>query len=548
MRTKLNSLRIILSIKNTININSILHGIRNIPFIGKFIPEKIYGIRAFKIIALIISLHVEIFKAFFGKLGMFMLLSFASVPISTGVGRTAATAFLYGFVIMSLFLVFFNGVFAITAQTKYSVFYLGMDAKEYVESVLIYKIFNILVGYVCFGIPAALIVQVKWYIAILIPLFGVGLLMGRVGILMLIYSVKQSLGRKVNRKGVPISVEGNLIIVSIMETIIFFGGIVGAIPVIYYDLHLIAEIAVIIGALMIVPGFLLIKRFPYGLYRTALFAENERLETIKNTHEKEKKKVSEIEIGELRESKKSDTKRSKGFKYLNELFVKRHSKVFFGRLIWTIVGMMVVITLASVFLRYELKNSDAVTESTLRYVFSVHPGVFVFILCMINRTAHMARAMYANCDSSLLMYGFYKTPEALAKMYRIRCVSAIKYNMIPGGVMAVFAIVVLMVTGGEEYTFQYIFTVLEILFAVVFFSVRHMALYYLLQPYNSDFMVKSFLYNFLSLIIGTVCFALIFFPFSAKVYTVTGIIFTLIYVILSNVLVRKFGQRTFRIK
>ena len=75
MRTILNSLRIILSIRNTININSILNGIRHLPLIGKHISERIYGVRAIKIITLIFSLQIEIIKAFFGKLGMFALLA-----------------------------------------------------------------------------------------------------------------------------------------------------------------------------------------------------------------------------------------------------------------------------------------------------------------------------------------------------------------------------------------------------------------------------------------------------------------------------------------
>ena len=66
MRTILNSLRIILSIRNTININLILHGIRSIPVIGKYIGEEIYGIRIIKIFAMIPAVTGEILRAFFG--------------------------------------------------------------------------------------------------------------------------------------------------------------------------------------------------------------------------------------------------------------------------------------------------------------------------------------------------------------------------------------------------------------------------------------------------------------------------------------------------
>ena len=136
MRTILNSLRIILSIRNTININAILNGIRHLPIIGKHIPERIYGVRAIKIITLFFSLQIEIIKAFFGKLGMFALLALISFPIGSYFEGTSSTAFLYGLVILSLFIAMFSNVFAITAEAKYAVFHLGMDAKKYILAIL----------------------------------------------------------------------------------------------------------------------------------------------------------------------------------------------------------------------------------------------------------------------------------------------------------------------------------------------------------------------------------------------------------------------------
>ena len=67
MQTILDSLRIVLSIRNTITVNALINGIRHIPIIGKHIPETIYRVRAVKIIALIVSIQIELLRAFFGK-------------------------------------------------------------------------------------------------------------------------------------------------------------------------------------------------------------------------------------------------------------------------------------------------------------------------------------------------------------------------------------------------------------------------------------------------------------------------------------------------
>ena len=59
MQKTLNTLRIILSIENTVNINEILNAIRHIPFIGKYIPEKIYGLWIIKFLATVMSVISE---------------------------------------------------------------------------------------------------------------------------------------------------------------------------------------------------------------------------------------------------------------------------------------------------------------------------------------------------------------------------------------------------------------------------------------------------------------------------------------------------------
>lgn len=543
MRTILNSLRIILSIRNTININSILNGIRHIPFIGKHISERIYGVRAIKIITLIVSLHIEIIKAFFGKFAIFALLSFVAFPIGDYYDGVSSTAYLYGFAVLSLFIMSFNNVFAITAEAKYAVFHLGMDAKKYILAILTYQSFNTFAGYVFFGIPSALILKVPWFLALLIPVAGVGLHFARCGFMMLSYSLKQKAGRIASKKGVPASIGGNTWLTALFDFALFFGSIAGAFWVIGLNLHLIGEIAVIVYALLLIPGFFLIRKFPYGLYRTALFAEDERR---KITEVKQKNEI--IKTKELRFENVQASSSRKGFEYLNDLFIKRHAKVLLGRLIGAGVGTAVTITLLCIYLYYELSRFDSPTESTLRYIFTWHPGLFVFLLFILNSTESFAHALFANCDSALLNFGFYKTPEALLRMFTIRCKSAVKLNCIPAVLMTVFATVTILITGGEDFFLQCLFTALVILLSVILFSVRHMTLYYLMQPYNGDFMVKNHVYTFFNVFAGLFYTVLIIIPMDSLILTGILTVLTVPYIPVSRMLVRKFAPRTFRVK
>ena len=540
MRTTLDSLRIILSLKNTVNINSILHGLRSLPIIGKYISEKIYNIRFIKIIAFIISIQKEILKAFLGKLGIVLFLALVSVPVSTFTNHTAATTFLYGFVYFSLIFAFFHNIFGSTVEGNYAVLMMGMDPKKYVLARLLYKTASILIGYTLFAIPAAVIVKVPWYIALLLPISAVGYTAGRLGLQMLYFSARQS-GEK------TVSIEGNTAIITILVLIIIFGGAAVSPWVVYYDMLIVCEITVAIGVIAAPVGLFLIRKFPYGLYRTALYAEHTKTEISKDKCKKANRGYKEYKISEIKTNDKVES-RSKGFKYLNDLFIKRHGSVLYGRMMMTIAIGAVLITLASIFLHYEIKESELPSQSTLRFLFSRHPGIFLFMLFVINSGAHMAHAMFSNCDSAMLMYGFYKDPGAIRKMYNIRCMSVIRLNIIPALMMAVFAVITLALTGGEDYAGQYIFTVLEIITAVTFFSIRHMTLYYILQPYTSDFLLKSYVYAFITFISGTFFFILIFVPINAKWLTLIGFAILISYYLASNLIIYRFGPKTFRIK
>lgn len=540
MRTTLDSLRIILSLKNTVNINSILHGLRSLPIIGKYISEKIYSIRFIKIIAFIISIQKEILKAFLGKLGIVLFLALVSVPVSTFTNHTAATTFLYGFVYFSLIFAFFHNIFGSTVEGNYAVLMMGMDPKKYVLARLLYKTASILIGYTLFSIPAAIIVKVPWYVALLLPISAAGLTVGRLGLQMLYFSARQS-GEK------TVSIEGNTAIITILVLIIIFGGAAVSPWVIYYDMLIVCEIAVAIGVIAAPVGLFLIRRFPYGLYRTALYTEHTKTEISKDKCKKANRGYKEYKISEIKTNDKVES-RSKGFKYLNDLFIKRHGSVLYGRMMMTIAIGAVLITLASIFLHYEIKECELPSQSTLRFLFSRHPGIFLFMLFVINSGAHMAHAMFSNCDSAMLMYGFYKDPGAIRKMYNIRCMSVIRLNIIPALMMAVFAVITLALTGGEDYAGQYIFTVLEIITAVAFFSIRHMTLYYILQPYTSDFLLKSYVYAFITFISGTFFFILIFVPINAKWLTLIGFAILISYYLASNLIIYRFGPKTFRIK
>ena len=545
-----NTIRIILSLRNTITVNGLLYGIKHIPLIGKHISDRIYGIRLIKILALIVAVIVEVFKAFFGKALLFGLIFLGSVIVSSFNDYSQNTIYMYALLMFLIAGAFMYNLFNVTTEVKYAVFLLGMDAKKYITSIFAYDAFTIFIGYAVFGIPTAIIAGVPWYFAVLIPFAGVGTKAATVGLQMSSYAAKLNSGRKTNRRGQPLTVVGstgfNVLLCGIICTV----GAIAAPMVIFNDMFLMSAVAIAIAAIAIIPGILAMKKFPYGMYRTALFAERNKANKVKQDAGSQVKKMASAQITET----EGVTSGAKGFKYLNELFVKRHRKLLWGSVIKIIIGTFIAIVILSVFLYIELyvsarKDPDFdPAESIVRGIFTAHLSGFPFVLYFINRGAAICQTMFANCDSSLLTFGFYKTPHSILTMFRLRLISLIKLNFIPALMIAVYAVVVIALTGGQEYQYQYVMTFLSIILSMVFFSVHHLAIYYLLQPYTSEYKIKSKSYQIVSIVTYMVCWFLFNNNVSATIFAPAAAVFTVVYAVLACVLVYKFAPKTFRIK
>ncbi|MCR4648351.1 MAG: hypothetical protein K5776_04655 [Lachnospiraceae bacterium] len=547
MRKTLNTLRIILSLENTINVNGILYGFTRIPIIGKFIPEQIYGIRLFKIYAFVIALFYEALKIFFGEIFLFPVIFLFSVVMGSFNKASQPVAYLYAFLMASLFMTIFFDVFKSTLEAEYAVLRLGMDAKEYVKAMLLRKFLSMVLGHTFLGIPSAILAGVEWYIAILIPFAGLGFITAAIGIHMSLYAWKRSLGSRFNKKATRFSVEGGILLAMAAAFVLAIAGVIGVPFVMEYNLYLPNVIILVLAAASLFPSMLLIGRFPYGLYRTAFSDAYDKNVIQKQVNEEYNKGTvkKEVKISNTKGVKSG----SSGYKYLNEIFIKRHTKILFSRLVWELIAILVTLAGMSVLLHFERMKLSDFGESVIRFIFAGHPGFYVFALYSINISAYIAYAMYTNCDSTFLKFAFYRKKEALHEMYRLRALSAAKINLIPAIIIAVFGVVSIMLTGGEDYFSQCIFTVILCLVSSILFSVRHMTVFYIFQQYTDKFKgIKSMFYYTYSFIIGVIWFALIFPRIPVVLFAIGMIFVTALYIFIADRLVGKYASKTFVLK
>lgn len=554
-----NTLKNILRLRTTIKTNGILFAVKHLPFVGKHITDRIYGIRAIKIVAFVFALIAELFQRFIGKVLLFLGLFFGSGVISSFAyiftdgnvsqkslaNASQGSIYLYAFVVINLALAFMYNLFHIDMETEYGVFMLNMDAKKYIVS--LFKLDSIInaIGYALLGIPTALIAGVPWYYAVLIPFSGFGFNAAAVGIQMLVYSSKLQAGKTRDRKGREITMNSGSGLPVLFGFLVFTIGALSGPAYIMTGYSIdIPGIAVILSVLAAVPSIFVIRKFSYGLYRKALKSEREKLRGVKQNAQRAVKNASLATISDT-EGVDSNLK---GYAFLNELFIKRHRKLLWGKIIKFIIGIAAVIVIMSVYMYFEWKKGIVMTDSSIRWLITAKLSATPFLMYFLNRGAVISQVMFSNCDSSLLNFGFYKEPKAILTMFRLRLFSIIKLNLLPAIMISGFAVTVLFVTGGETYDHQYLFTFLSIFLTMIFFSVHHLAIYYLLQPYTMEFKIKSKGYQIINAVVYTICWALFNNDVSAQVFAPIAAAFTAVYIIVACILVYKLSPRTFRVR
>lgn len=173
---------------------------------------------------------------------------------------------------------------------------------------------------------------------------------------------------------------------------------------------------------------------------------------------------------------------------------------------------------------------------------------FVFIMYAINRGTGFTRALFMNCDHSLLTYSFYKQPGMVLKLFKIRLREIIKINLLPAFIIGGGLMLLLYVSGGTDHPLNYAVLFVSIICMSIFFSVHYLTVYYLLQPYNAGTEMKSGTYQIIMSATYFVCFFMMQLRMPILAFGLMAIVFCILYCIGACVLIYRFAPRTFRLR
>lgn len=523
------TLRISFSLKNTYRVNSILFSLKQIPLIGKLIPAKAYQVRGLKIFANVLFWIWEVISAFLGKL-LYLLLMIV-LPVSWFIqrGNPETELFLHLLVFLSVIGAFLNTyMFNPTKDKYYALILLGMNAKEYTLLNYFYMIARLLLGFLPFGFIFGRDAGLTIWECILIPLFvaGVKLIYAADGLRR--YAKKQKITSE-NALGVF-----RWVLTAVLLAFGYGMPLMGVMLPRPVCLGIMCA-AIIAGAVSVQK---IISFTQYrSMYKEILFGS---MIFIDPSMQKEVQKKQE----QKKISADTDICSNKnGFEYLNELFVKRHRKILWNSAVKiTVAAALIVAGL----LIWVIIKQDGRAELNLLIMTGL--PYMVFIMYAINRGTPFTRALFVNCDHSLLTYSFYKQPGMILRLFRIRLREIIKVNLLPAGVIGGGLALLLFATGGTDNPLNYVIIIASILCMSIFFSVHYLTLYYLLQPYNAGTELKSGTYQIIMTLTYAVCYIMIQLRLPTFIFGLSIIAFCILYCFISCVLVYKIAPKTFRIR
>lgn len=520
------TLRLSFKIKNTYRVNSILYSIRQLPLLKKVLPAGLYDIHGFKVLAQVISIIRQIISTFVGKgiyMGLLFLVStkfLQKVPSADGYLHVLFFLTLIGAIINASML-------EPTWDKYYAMILLRMDAKEYTLWNYGYELARMAIGFLPFSLLLGILAGCPIWFSVLFPACVVcGKL---VAAAVWLWQYKRKGFRWLGKNRIQV---GKLI-ATLICLLVGFG-----LPVVGFCLP--SRLTELLFCLWIPAGLLAAKQLAdFSQYRVVnqqiLCKMVNQMDDLKSTTRNTVH--SQIAADQTIQSNRS------GFEYLNELFVKRHKSILWNssRIITGVSILAVGVILALELLVPELQSqvSDLLLENF---------SFFAFVMYGLNRGTAVTRAMFMNCDHSLLTYSLYRKPKSILRMFQIRLRELVKINILPAVVIGAGLCLLLYYSGKVVSPWVYAQMFASTICMSVFFSVHYLVLYYLLQPYNRESEMKSTSYSIATGITYGLCFALYKLKLPLKVFGVGCIAFCVVYCIIACVLVYFFAPKTFGIK
>lgn len=525
-------------------VNVLLYYVRKLPLVGEKIPYRLYGETDIKKAIGAIPVVFSVIGAFVGTFLYFLLM--IKLPANwiqgfwekEGIFVDQKAVMVYLFLIFS----FLPGSFLVSnltegAKKDYVLLHvMRIPAAQHYRSKMVLKGVK---DTICFLVP------LLWFgFGAESALFVVSLFftryIGHAGILQH-YRHSEKKGKKVFWK-------------SLGKTFLMFGiilalgyGVAAAVPRLFFDRYVMAEVVVFLS-FTLVGMFCFSKVWKYGGY--TIFAK--KMVSLKDFLEQDdavkEARAADVQIQDKDISKEELRSRKyeekEGYDYLNAIFFERHKRIVSRAVKSRIIIILAVGLIGAVALLF---MGEQMKQKTFEAMTQMMP-VMVFVMYLESTGGRICKAMFFNCDISLLKYGYYREADAILKNFKIRLRKLLMLDAVPAAIICGMILLWTLLCGEILAVWKVIPLMAGSLLLSAFFCLFHLFMYYITQPYTEEKTVKSPIFSVVNALVYFGCYLCLQIQTGSWLFTLGVLAVTIIFIPLSYFCVFRFAPKTFKIR
>ena len=522
----------------------LLYYVRKLPLVGEKIPYRLYGETDIKKAIGAIPVVFSVIGAFVGTFLYFLLM--IKLPANwiqgfwekEGIFVDQKAVMVYLFLIFS----FLPGSFLVSnltegAKKDYVLLHvMRIPAAQHYRSKMVLKGVK---DTICFLVP------LLWFgFGAESALFVVSLFftryIGHAGILQH-YRHSEKKGKKVFWK-------------SLGKTFLMFGiilalgyGVAAAVPRLFFDRYVMAEVVVFLS-FTLVGMFCFSKVWKYGGY--TIFAK--KMVSLKDFLEQDdavkEARAADVQIQDKDISKEELRSRKyeekEGYDYLNAIFFERHKRIVSRAVKSRIIIILAVGLIGAVALLFV---GEQMKQKTFEAMTQMMP-VMVFVMYLESTGGRICKAMFFNCDISLLKYGYYREADAILKNFKIRLRKLLMLDAVPAAIICGMILLWTLLCGEILAVWKVIPLMAGSLLLSAFFCLFHLFMYYITQPYTEEKTVKSPIFSVVNALVYFGCYLCLQIQTGSWLFTLGVLAVTIIFIPLSYFCVFRFAPKTFKIR
>ncbi|MGH4119308.1 hypothetical protein [Clostridium sp.] len=518
--------------------NTFIYFLKRLPLIGKKIPGSLYGKTKAKLVIGTIREILGVFGGFIGKAIYLGIMIILPAYFMTKNIEKMQPIFIHIFFFLSFILgpIMKSIVFEKNNKSAFNmVTLMKADARKYYIGQILYR--NI-TDFIYFILPVIIIGLVVGFsplkaIVLVVELIALRLIFE--GIQLFIYDKKEVI---LTQKDLFVSL-----------VIIFGLAFAYALPLLGYtiDFNLILfNIFIVLTTLSLaVASFFYIWKFKKYITIAKVLLTKDKLfdvDSFKTDITFGTVKLDEKKMGkeDLNTKKYND---KQGYEYLNSIFFLRFRRIMVKPIKQRVIFILIVFLITMYFILFMPdKKANIIT------VIKKGIPVLVFIMYSMSTGERICKAMFFNCDISLLRYSYYREAGVILSNFTSRLKRVVVLNLIPALTLCAAIVFIVLASGYGSQLIKMIPIFLCIICLACFFSIHHLFMYYVLQPYTAELTVKSPLFKFINMVVYFGSYACLQIETSSYYFAAGVIVTTILYMIVALILIYRVAPKTFKLK